>query len=197
MRYCLLAVRKITCDSLRGGQIGLFYSFLCLPAALSTAQSLKKWPWKVLAEDVVCCCFLHEWLQHMLHITVGCTVTPSLDQSRWGFNENTALMTAGISGSRATSWDKGDILVQDTSCAPGSEDQVHLDPNLCYDIHGGNTRGWVGWEAMIYLLQLNLTSVAKCRCCLHYMENEEKSAGRWKSESQNPFWKNLKESDQR
>lgn len=35
----LLTGSKICCDSLRGGQIGLFYSLLCLPAALSTAWS--------------------------------------------------------------------------------------------------------------------------------------------------------------
>lgn len=37
MLYCSLAINEIFCDSLRGGQIGQFYSLLCLPAALGSA----------------------------------------------------------------------------------------------------------------------------------------------------------------
>lgn len=69
MLYCSLAINEIFCDSLRGGQIGLFYSLSVL------LRVIKELTLEALAEDEVCC-------SCAFTITVGCAVTPGLEQSK-------------------------------------------------------------------------------------------------------------------
>lgn len=73
MLYCSLAINKIGCDSLRGEQIGLFYSLLCLPELSVLLGDIKGVTLEMLAE--ISCCSMHGWPPSVPHGAMGYAVS--------------------------------------------------------------------------------------------------------------------------
>lgn len=129
-------------------------------------------------------CFTSQW------------AAPSLqawsNQNRWGFNASTES---------SNQWLQGNIVRQGRHPGPGHQllgvrTKCTLIPTYTMMFTEGTHMSGLDekpWYTC-YLLQLSLVSVVKCKCSLHYIENEEKSAGRWKSEGQTLLkktWRNL------
>lgn len=73
MLYCSLAINKIGCDSLRGEQIGLFYSLLCLPELSVLPGVIKGVTLEMLAE--ISCCSMHGCPPSVPHGAMGYAVS--------------------------------------------------------------------------------------------------------------------------